>query len=278
MFKTFARFIAPPGMPSPVLWGDERTVDGTLWRWGLTHPDDPGQLSDSTTPRARSTSWSSSVRTTGRPPARSRRLATRINRRSARIWCSSGHLTTRRPILIGRWSIWSIWRSSASARDGLHDRTQRQPCIAREPSLDHGEVLQHLVHGPIVPYPGASPRSESGGYIRVSALGSQRNVTDLDRSRCASLSFVVAAGAEPLTSIPNPRTRDGSWVTDVPANLRADTVARLNSTIGDLERTTGGEMAVVVIGSLDGLSVEEAAVRLFDLWGIGRKGRTTGCC
>jgi SAM-dependent methyltransferase len=26
MFKTFARFIAPPGMPSPVLWGDENTV------------------------------------------------------------------------------------------------------------------------------------------------------------------------------------------------------------------------------------------------------------
>jgi SAM-dependent methyltransferase len=26
MFKTFAPFIAPPGMPSPVLWGDESTV------------------------------------------------------------------------------------------------------------------------------------------------------------------------------------------------------------------------------------------------------------
>jgi SAM-dependent methyltransferase len=26
MFKTFVRFIAPPGMPSPVLWGDESTV------------------------------------------------------------------------------------------------------------------------------------------------------------------------------------------------------------------------------------------------------------
>lgn len=26
MFKTIARFIAPPGMPSPVLWGDESTV------------------------------------------------------------------------------------------------------------------------------------------------------------------------------------------------------------------------------------------------------------
>jgi SAM-dependent methyltransferase len=28
MFKTFARFIAPPGMPSPVLWGDEEIVRG----------------------------------------------------------------------------------------------------------------------------------------------------------------------------------------------------------------------------------------------------------
>jgi SAM-dependent methyltransferase len=26
MFKTFARFIAPPGMPAPALWGDEATV------------------------------------------------------------------------------------------------------------------------------------------------------------------------------------------------------------------------------------------------------------
>ena len=30
MFKTFARFIAPPGMPSPVLWGDERSVSERL--------------------------------------------------------------------------------------------------------------------------------------------------------------------------------------------------------------------------------------------------------
>jgi SAM-dependent methyltransferase len=30
MFKTFARFIAPPGMPSPVLWGDESTVQERL--------------------------------------------------------------------------------------------------------------------------------------------------------------------------------------------------------------------------------------------------------
>src|SRR5687768_8511369 len=68
--------------------------------------------------------------------------------------------------------------------------------------------------------------------------------------------LIAGVGAEPLASIPNPRTRDGAWVTDMPRMLRADTIARLNSTIGDFERTNGAEMAVVVIRSLDGLSLE----------------------
>jgi uncharacterized protein len=90
------------------------------------------------------------------------------------------------------------------------------------------------------------------------------------------LFFIGTAGAEPLTSIPNPRTRDGSSVTDMPGALRADTIAQLNSTISDFERTTGGEMAVIVIGSLDGVSIEEAAVKLFELWGIGKKAKDNG--
>ena len=86
----------------------------------------------------------------------------------------------------------------------------------------------------------------------------------------------AAAGAEPLTSIPNPRTRDGTWVTDMPGALRADTIARLNSTIGEFERTNGAEMAVVVIRSLDGLTIEETAVKLFELWKIGKESRDNG--
>src|SRR5262245_11844940 len=98
-------------------------------------------------------------------------------------------------------------------------------------------------------------------------------------SALAALRIALAAaslGAEALTSIPNPRSRDGTWVTDTSGTLSAETIARLNSTIGDFERTTGGEMAVVVIRSLDGLSVEDAAVRLFSLWGIGKKGTDNG--
>jgi uncharacterized protein len=87
---------------------------------------------------------------------------------------------------------------------------------------------------------------------------------------------IAAVGAEPLDRIPNPRLRDGTWVTDTPGILRADTVARLNTTIGQFERTNGAEMAVVVIRSLDGLSIEEAAVKLFELWKIGKKSKDNG--
>ncbi len=89
---------------------------------------------------------------------------------------------------------------------------------------------------------------------------------------------LLAAGlrAEPLGSIPNPRVRNGNWVTDMPGVLRADTVDRLKAAIRDVERTHGVEMAVVVVGSLDGLSVEEEAVKLFELWGIGKKKSDNG--
>jgi uncharacterized protein len=86
----------------------------------------------------------------------------------------------------------------------------------------------------------------------------------------------VTVRAESLRSIPNPRVRDGTWVTDTAGALRPDTVARLNAMLADLAARTGAEMAVVVIKSLDGLSVEEAAVKLFEMWGIGKKDKDTG--
>jgi uncharacterized protein len=88
--------------------------------------------------------------------------------------------------------------------------------------------------------------------------------------------LIGTVAAEPLTSIPNPRVRNGSSVTDMPGILRADTIAQLNSTIREFERATGGEMAVVVIASLDGLSIEETAVKLFELWGVGKKSTDNG--
>jgi len=84
-----------------------------------------------------------------------------------------------------------------------------------------------------------------------------------------------AAVAEPIERIPNPRLRSG-WVTDLSGTLRADTIEKLNTMIGGLERATGVEMAVVVVTSLDGRPVEEFAVRLFEHWAIGKSGKDNG--
>jgi uncharacterized protein len=91
-----------------------------------------------------------------------------------------------------------------------------------------------------------------------------------------AMTAAPAAATEPLASIPNPRVQNGTWVTDMAGALGADTIARLNDTISAFERTTGGEMAVVVVRSLDGLSIEETAARLFALWGIGKKDSDNG--
>src|SRR5688572_22747774 len=83
-------------------------------------------------------------------------------------------------------------------------------------------------------------------------------------------------GGEPLASIPNPRVTDGTWVTDLPRALRPETVARLNQSISAIQQSHGIEMAVVVVRSLDGLTIEDAAEKLFKLWGIGQKGTDNG--
>jgi uncharacterized protein len=85
-----------------------------------------------------------------------------------------------------------------------------------------------------------------------------------------------ARGAEPLGSIPNPRVQNGTWVTDTSATLDPKTVALLNERAAAFERDTTSEIAIVVIRSLDGVTIEEAAVKLFEMWGIGKKDRDNG--
>jgi len=96
---------------------------------------------------------------------------------------------------------------------------------------------------------------------------------------CAAFFLLVFASgvvAEPLASIPNPRVKNGTWVTDMAGALRPETIAQLNQMIGEVERTRGIEMAVVVVRSLDGLTVEDAAEKLFRMWAIGKKGQDNG--
>jgi uncharacterized protein len=65
-------------------------------------------------------------------------------------------------------------------------------------------------------------------------------------------------------------------VTDTSGTLSPQSVTQLNQRIAAFEHDTGSEMAVVVIRSLDGLSIEEASEKLFQMWGIGKKKQDNG--
>jgi uncharacterized protein len=88
---------------------------------------------------------------------------------------------------------------------------------------------------------------------------------------CAAM-LAAAAVAVVEAAFPRPqgRVNDFAGVID---GTTADELARL---IRETDTLTSAEIAVVTVKSLDGMSIEEYAVRLFADWGIGRKGKDNG--
>jgi uncharacterized protein len=80
---------------------------------------------------------------------------------------------------------------------------------------------------------------------------------------------VVAAAA---VTLPKP----AGYVSDFASVLDAGTRTRLEQIVRDTERTTGTEIVVATVASLDGVPVEEYANRLFHAWGIGKKASDNG--
>jgi uncharacterized protein len=66
------------------------------------------------------------------------------------------------------------------------------------------------------------------------------------------------------------------YVNDFANMLSPGDVARLNSEITAIENATTVEIAIVTVDSLQGVSVEEYAVKLFEKWGIGKKEKDNG--
>src|SRR5262249_30816319 len=88
---------------------------------------------------------------------------------------------------------------------------------------------------------------------------------------CAAL--LAAAVAIPAgAAFPRPQ----GYVNDFAGVLDAATVAELSRVIRETETRTSAEIAVVTVTSLDGMSIEEYAVRLFADWGIGKKSKDNG--
>ncbi len=66
------------------------------------------------------------------------------------------------------------------------------------------------------------------------------------------------------------------YVNDFAGLMDAASTSDLETLIGGVEKDTGAEIAVVTIDSLEGITIEEYAVELFEYWGIGKADEDNG--
>ena len=66
------------------------------------------------------------------------------------------------------------------------------------------------------------------------------------------------------------------YVNDYAGVLDAQTSEAIAVYCGNVERATGAQFAVAIVDSLEGDTVEDATVRLFEKWGVGKKGKDEG--
>jgi len=84
--------------------------------------------------------------------------------------------------------------------------------------------------------------------------------------------LLLQASAAPALDVPTLRSR----VTDLAGVLTPNQIAGLESKLKDLEATDSTQVAVLIIPSLEGESLEDYSMRVADAWKIGQKGRDNG--
>ena len=95
--------------------------------------------------------------------------------------------------------------------------------------------------------------------------------TSLAGAAIAALLLSSAANALDTSKL-QPR----GYVSDFANVLDPGSVQALEAYCGNVERTTGAQMAVVTVDSLEDEPIEDVANRLFRQWGIGKKGKDEG--
>ncbi len=86
----------------------------------------------------------------------------------------------------------------------------------------------------------------------------------------------VALLAVPAFAVDTSKLKPSGYVNDFANVMSPAAKQRLENYLGELERATGAQFAVVTIDTLDGEPVEDVANRLYREWGIGKKGKDEG--
>src|SRR5579872_1461980 len=89
--------------------------------------------------------------------------------------------------------------------------------------------------------------------------------------------FILAAAlAMSAFAIDTSKLKPSGYVNDFAHVMDAGAKQRLESYCATLEQSTGVQMAIVTVDTLDGEPVEDVANRLYHQWGIGQKGKDEG--
>ena len=70
--------------------------------------------------------------------------------------------------------------------------------------------------------------------------------------------------------------RPQGYVSDFANVIDASSKARLEAYCAEVEQSTGAQMALVAVPSLEGEPIEEVANTIFRAWGVGQKGKNEG--
>jgi uncharacterized protein len=102
-----------------------------------------------------------------------------------------------------------------------------------------------------------------------------RTCPALLRALCVALLAVVCAWATPSDDLRR-SLKPAGYVSDFAGVLPVATRSTLERELAALEAQTGVELAVVTVASLKGGEINDFATRLFEEWGIGKKGSDNG--
>ncbi|HCJ67539.1 MAG TPA: methanol dehydrogenase [Elusimicrobia bacterium] len=86
--------------------------------------------------------------------------------------------------------------------------------------------------------------------------------------------FLLIFGAGILRGEDFPKP--SGWISDNAGVIDSESAQKISSIISELEAKTGAEIAVVMVKSLKNDTIENFSIRLFQKWGIGKKGKDNG--
>jgi uncharacterized protein len=88
--------------------------------------------------------------------------------------------------------------------------------------------------------------------------------------------IVLIALAASAFALDTSKLKPTGYVNDFANVISPASKQRLEAYLGEVERATGAQIAIVTVDTLDGEPVEDVANRLFREWGIGKKGKDEG--